>query len=944
MSLLEQARHRRDQLQQDHRAPLPPLHPPLPSIHTFAPLPAPVARPAAFAVAHRTQDGQQAYDYGDLHETSSGGGYSYYSSSQTPAPRDPMFRPRPSFPITIAPAQPHAPPRPLPPPSRKFVHPPATYVPPAHPHSHHLHSIPPRDKSTRTLILDHLLWMHARARFGAARGELGVGTRPHLDAKDACLETLEDHGVMGLGLFEEGLDKLSYSSRAQPPPLEVDPDALTLGPPDLALAAAYRAKATGLEKVLTAMLDQTPQPEPSPEAEDDMIIDGGLSTSPSSSRSVIPSASQKLPNSVRLRLALSLLVNELFSPEPEPATPAQSTSTSPALLSLSQLASPPPPSLCPPSPPVTTLPSFHQLTSGPPPHPQSIFQTIPRGQGLEGPWTYPRTGAPGPSNFSSSAFRDGVVDDPYTQPQVGRCARHLSRTCQVPACAYIPAPGASTSSTSRPAMILGVQPGRTSTIGAGLGRPGGPPLRLPRSAGAGMNMSTMRMSISPPGGSLGISGLGSGMDSVAGGRLTAIVSRFLRLSALVAIELGREARGEEDGFRGASGRSAFSPPPVKIPNAGPYLPASSGSSTEGSDDEAAPKNGQKKRTKVAGSFSTASGRPIAGSLRAGSRLKARASTSNFRPVSSNGRTTPTPAPPEPRPSSISDLSLHARPTREWYGLLCGLVTRACLEGYLMRGWRGTMGAEVLFRLGVRPEDGPSFNGSNGVDIISTGSRPSFNNGPGRTMSTTEERELAAYEAREKALAAMYDPDEMPTLAEAGRILFSRESGGEEEGEWEREVRDRLVEFTSVPHDAPGLGAHLESIADRYPAEPVERAALRFCESVAKWRGKPELETYKKQPPAAPGSSPGPSIPIDQLINIPLSATPKPPIERYFHLPVLTPSASTPTWRASDSTPTNSKRPRAADETSTGDREAKKVNVALGPGYVEEEEWVGPYGL
>ncbi|KAG8700994.1 hypothetical protein FRC09_005624 [Ceratobasidium sp. 395] len=801
MSLLEQARHRRDQLQQDHRAPLPPLHPPLPSIHTFAPLPAPVARPAAFAVAHRTQDGQQAYDYGDLHETSSGGGYSYYSSSQTPAPRDPMFRPRPSFPITIAPAQPHAPPRPLPPPSRKFVHPPATYVPPAHPHSHHLHSIPPRDKSTRTLILDHLLWMHARARFGAARGELGVGTRPHLDAKDACLETLEDHGVMGLGLFEEGLDKLSYSSRAQPPPLEVDPDALTLGPPDLALAAAYRAKATGLEKVLTAMLDQTPQPEPSPEAEDDMIIDGGLSTSPSSSRSIIPSASQKLPNSVRLRLALSLLVNELFSPEPEPATLAQSTSTSPALLSLSQLASPPPPSLCPPSPPVTTLPSFHQLTSGPPPHPQSIFQTIPRGQGLEGPWTYPRTGAPGPSNFSSSAFRDGVVDDPYTQPQVGRCARHLSRTCQVPACAYIPAPGTSTSSTSRPAMILGVQPGRTSTIGAGLGRPGGPPLRLPRSAGAGMNMSTMRMSISPPGGSLGISGLGSGMDSVAGGRLTAIVSRFLRLSALVAIELGREARGEEDGFRGASGR-----------------------------------------------------------------------------------------------------------------------------------------------LGVRPEDGPSFNGSSGVDIISTGSRPSLNNGPGRTMNTTEERELAAYEAREKTLAAMYDPDEMPTLAEAGRILFSRESGGEEEGEWEREVRDRLVEFTSVPHDAPGLGAHLESIADRYPAEPVERAALRFCESVAKWRGKPELETYKKQPPAAPGSSPGPSIPIDQLINIPLSATPKPPIERYFHLPVLTPSASTPTWRASDSTPTNSKRPRAADETSTGDREAKKVNVALGPGYVEEEEWVGPYGL
>ncbi|KDN50501.1 hypothetical protein RSAG8_00999, partial [Rhizoctonia solani AG-8 WAC10335] len=63
-----------------------------PPIHTFAPLPAPVARPAAFAVAHRTHDGHQAYDYGDLHETASGGGYSYYSSAQTPAPHDPMAK------------------------------------------------------------------------------------------------------------------------------------------------------------------------------------------------------------------------------------------------------------------------------------------------------------------------------------------------------------------------------------------------------------------------------------------------------------------------------------------------------------------------------------------------------------------------------------------------------------------------------------------------------------------------------------------------------------------------------------------------------------------------------------------------------------------------------------------------------------------------------------
>lgn len=31
---------------------------------------------------------------------------------------------------------------------------------PAHKNSHHLHSIPPREKSTRTLIVDHMLWVH----------------------------------------------------------------------------------------------------------------------------------------------------------------------------------------------------------------------------------------------------------------------------------------------------------------------------------------------------------------------------------------------------------------------------------------------------------------------------------------------------------------------------------------------------------------------------------------------------------------------------------------------------------------------------------------------------------------------------------------------------------------------------------------------------------------
>jgi hypothetical protein len=38
---------------------------------------------------------------------------------------------------------------------------------------------------------------------------------------------------------------------------------------------------------------------------------------------------------------------------------------------------------------------------------------------------------------------------------------------------------------------------------------------------------------------------------------------------------------------------------------------------------------------------------------------------------------------------------------------------------------------------------------------------------------------------------------------------------------------------------------MEDLAWQYPAEPVERAAVRFCEAIAKWRGKPELETVSR---------------------------------------------------------------------------------------------------
>ena len=48
----------------------------------------------------------------------------------------------------------------------------------------------------------------------------------------------------------------------------------------------------------------------------------------------------------------------------------------------------------------------------------------------------------------------------------------------------------------------------------------------------------------------------------------------------------------------------------------------------------------------------------------------------------------------------------------------------------------------------------------------------------------------------------------------------------------------------MPPNTPDVATHMEDLAWQYPAEAVERAACRFCEAVARWRGKPELETVR----------------------------------------------------------------------------------------------------
>ena len=51
-------------------------------------------------------------------------------------------------------------------------------------------------------------------------------------------------------------------------------------------------------------------------------------------------------------------------------------------------------------------------------------------------------------------------------------------------------------------------------------------------------------------------------------------------------------------------------------------------------------------------------------------------------------------------------------------------------------------------------------------------------------------------------------------------------------------------FYDISSSTPDLSTHMEDLGWQYPAEPIERAAVRFCEAIAKWRGKPELVTVR----------------------------------------------------------------------------------------------------
>lgn len=199
-------------------------------------------------------------------------------------------------------------------------------------------------------------------------------------------------------------------------------------------------------------------------------------------------------------------------------------------------------------------------------------------------------------------------------------------------------------------------------------------------------------------------------------------------------------------------------------------------------------------------------------------------------------------------------------------LLAGLLTRAVLEGYLTAGWNGLQAVQCLLLVGL------GINENLGIQDVD------------------EEDEDAAF--------VSFDPDELPDLIQAIKILFPSSRGGsygvkeQAEEEYDLEMQERLKRFYDIPLSTPDCSIHMEGLAWQYPAENVERAAVRYCEAIARWRGKPELETKPSSRTSAMGTTPGGTSPmtIESLVHSnPTSPnhpgggrkTKKPSIDVYF---------------------------------------------------------------
>jgi hypothetical protein len=203
--------------------------------------------------------------------------------------------------------------------------------------------------------------------------------------------------------------------------------------------------------------------------------------------------------------------------------------------------------------------------------------------------------------------------------------------------------------------------------------------------------------------------------------LVDLIQRFLKLSALVAMELGLEA--DDRGSVGAPQWNASDTP----------------------NRVSSPPKG-KGRSVSHGSFDRRS-----------------ATASPDQPMDDSSPN---------RPDSVSEngekmqMQFYAlRPSPEWYGLCAGLLTRAVLEGYVCGGWKGLGALETLMKvgLGLQPD---------ALNAPSEGSPSPFADGDGEGSAQEYYHPHRHHNNHHRENPyEEFDPDDFPTITESAKVLF-----------------------------------------------------------------------------------------------------------------------------------------------------------------------------
>jgi hypothetical protein len=121
-----------------------------------------------------------------------------------------------------------------------------------------------------------------------------------------------------------------------------------------------------------------------------------------------------------------------------------------------------------------------------------------------------------------------------------------------------------------------------------------------------------------------------------------------------------------------------------------------------------------------------------------------------------------------------------QPTREWYALLAGLLTRALLEGYMLRGWKGTQAAEILFSVGLANDEGKlqGKKGKKEEQKKANGKSPFFAR-KSVNQQQQSDAEVRAPTEPETTSSSHLLPEDFPPMEEVSSILFGSSAAFQE---------------------------------------------------------------------------------------------------------------------------------------------------------------------